>query len=61
MRSLFHKITVKKRMAPFIPLVLADTQQQGHMFMNIIINAAHICVLVLLNVLDAAWLRLRFQ
>ena len=27
-------------MAPFVPLVLGDTQQLGHVFMNIIINAA---------------------
>ena len=39
-QTLFHNITVKKKMAPFIPLVLADGQQLGHVFMNIIINAA---------------------
>jgi signal transduction histidine kinase len=39
-QTLFHNITLKKRMAPFVPLVLADTQQMGHVFMNIIINAA---------------------
>ena len=39
-QTLFHNITVKKKMAPFVPLVLADTQQLGHVFMNIIINAA---------------------
>jgi nitrogen-specific signal transduction histidine kinase len=27
-------------MAPFIPLVMADSQQLGHVFMNIIINSA---------------------
>lgn len=39
-QTLFHNITVKKNMAPFIPLVLADSQQLGHVFMNLIINAA---------------------
>lgn len=39
-QTLFHNITVKKIMAPFIPLVMADSQQLGHVFMNIIINAA---------------------
>jgi len=39
-QSLFHNIVVKKNMAPFVPSVLADPQQLGHVFMNIIINAA---------------------
>jgi two-component system, NtrC family, sensor kinase len=39
-QTLFHNITVKKKMAPFVPLVMADSQQLGHVFMNIIINAA---------------------
>ncbi len=39
-QTLFHNITVKKKMAPFVPLVMADAQQLGHVFMNIIINAA---------------------
>ncbi|MBC2709452.1 MAG: PAS domain S-box protein [Desulfosarcina sp.] len=39
-QTLFHNITVRKKMEPFIPLVLADTQQLSHVFMNIIINAA---------------------
>ncbi|WP_246803991.1 sensor histidine kinase [Desulfosarcina cetonica] len=39
-QTLFHNIQVKKKMAPFIPLVMADAQQMGHVFMNIIINAA---------------------
>lgn len=39
-QTLFHNIVVKKKMAPFIPLVLADAQQMGHVLMNIIINAA---------------------
>jgi PAS domain S-box-containing protein len=39
-QTLFHNINVKKKMAPFIPLVLADSQQLGHVFMNLIINAA---------------------
>jgi PAS domain S-box-containing protein len=39
-QTLFHNIVVKKQMAPFIPLVMADSQQLGHVFMNIIINAA---------------------
>ena len=39
-QTLFHNITVKKKMAPFVPLVLGDTQQMGHVFMNIILNAA---------------------
>lgn len=39
-QTLFHNISVKKKMAPFIPLVMADAQQLGHVFMNIIINAA---------------------
>jgi two-component system, NtrC family, sensor kinase len=39
-QTLFHNIIVKKNMAPFVPFVLADAQQMGHVFMNIIINAA---------------------
>lgn len=39
-QTLFHNIAVKKKMAPFVPLVMADSQQLGHVFMNIIINAA---------------------
>ncbi|BBO83980.1 two-component system sensor histidine kinase NtrB [Desulfosarcina ovata] len=39
-QTLFHNIRVKKNMAPFVPLVVADSQQLGHVFMNIIINAA---------------------
>ena len=39
-QTLFHNITLQKRMTPFIPLVKADPQQLGHVFMNIIINAA---------------------
>jgi two-component system NtrC family sensor kinase len=39
-QTLFHNITLKKKMAPFVPLVMADSQQMGHVFMNIIINAA---------------------
>lgn len=39
-QTLFHNITVKKKMAPFVPLVVADSQQLGHVFMNLIINAA---------------------
>lgn len=39
-QTLFHNVTVKKKMAPFLPLVMADAQQLGHVFMNIIINAA---------------------
>ncbi len=39
-QTLFHNITVHKNKAPFIPLVMADSQQLGHVFINIIINAA---------------------
>lgn len=39
-QTLFHNITIRKKMAPFIPMVMADAQQLGHVFMNIIINAA---------------------
>ena len=39
-QTLFHNIRVEKKMVPFIPLVSADSQQMGHVFMNIIINAA---------------------
>ncbi len=39
-QTLFHNIILKKNMAPFIPLVIADSQQMGHVFMNIIINSA---------------------
>ena len=39
-QTLFHNIVVKKMMAPVMPMVLADAQQMGHVFMNIIINAA---------------------
>jgi two-component system NtrC family sensor kinase len=39
-QTLFHNISVIKKMAPFIPLVMADNQQLGHVFMNIIINSA---------------------
>ncbi len=39
-QTLFHNITIQKKMAPFLPLVMADTQQLNHVFMNIIINAA---------------------
>jgi signal transduction histidine kinase len=39
-QTLFHNISVKKDMAESIPLVTADIQQLGHVFMNIIINAA---------------------
>ncbi len=39
-QTLFHNIAVDKKMAPFIPLVMADSQQLGHVFMNLIINAA---------------------
>ena len=38
-QTLFQNISVQKQMAPFIPLVQADPQQLGHVFMNIIINA----------------------
>ena len=39
-QTLFHNIVLEKNMPPFIPPVLADSQQIGHVFMNIIINAA---------------------
>jgi two-component system, NtrC family, sensor kinase len=39
-QTLFHNIDVKKEYAAAIPLVTADAQQLGHVFMNIIINAA---------------------
>jgi PAS domain S-box-containing protein len=39
-QTLFHNIRLQKQMTPFIPLVMADPQQLGHVFMNIIINAA---------------------
>lgn len=39
-QSLFQNIAFKKKMSTFLPLVMADTQQLGHVFMNIIINAA---------------------
>lgn len=39
-QTLFHNITFQKKMAPFLPLVMADTQQLNHVFMNLIINAA---------------------
>ena len=39
-QTLFHNITIQKKMAPFVPLVMADAQQLGHVFMNLIINAA---------------------
>ena len=39
-QTLFHNITIKKEMAPKLSPVLADSQQLGHVFMNIIINGA---------------------
>ncbi len=39
-QTLFHNITFQKQMAPSIHLVMADYQQLGHVFMNIIINSA---------------------
>lgn len=39
-QTLFHNIALKKKTAPFVPLVSADAQQLGHVFMNLIINAA---------------------
>lgn len=39
-QTLFHNISIKKQMTPFVPLVMADSQQLGHVFMNLIINAA---------------------
>jgi len=38
-QTLFHNIVIEKNMTPSLPLVMADTQQINHMFMNIIINA----------------------
>jgi len=39
-QTLFHNIEIEKNMTPTLPLIMADTQQLNHMFMNIIINAA---------------------
>ena len=39
-QTLFHNIEIDKNMASTLPLIMADTQQLNHMFMNIIINAA---------------------
>jgi len=39
-QTLFHNIEIEKNMASSLPLIMADTQQLNHMFMNIIINAA---------------------
>ena len=39
-QTLFHNIKIEKNMTPSLPLIMADTQQLNHMFMNIIINAA---------------------
>jgi len=39
-QTLFHNIEIDKNMTPTLPLIMADTQQLNHMFMNIIINAA---------------------
>jgi PAS domain S-box-containing protein len=39
-QTLFYNIAIQKKMEPFLPLVMADAQQLGHVFMNLIINAA---------------------
>ena len=39
-QTLFHNIKIEKNMTPSLPLIMADTQQLNHMFMNLIINAA---------------------
>jgi PAS domain S-box-containing protein len=39
-QTLFHNIELKKEYATSIPQVTADAQQLGHVFMNIVINAA---------------------
>jgi two-component system NtrC family sensor kinase len=39
-QTLFHNINLKKEYTASIPLVTADAQQLGHVFMNIVINAA---------------------
>jgi two-component system NtrC family sensor kinase len=39
-QALFQNIRIKKRFAPDLPMVPADIQQLGHVFMNIILNAA---------------------
>lgn len=41
-QTLFHNIEIKKNLTPSLPLIMADTQQLNHMFMNIIINAAQV-------------------
>jgi len=38
-QTLFHNIEIEKNMTSSLPLIMADTQQLNHMFMNIIINA----------------------
>lgn len=40
-QTLFHDIEIEKKMMPTPPPILADKQQLNHMFMNIILNAAH--------------------
>jgi len=40
-QTLFHDIEIEKKIMPTPPPVLADKQQLNHMFMNIILNAAH--------------------
>lgn len=39
-QTLFHNITIIKKLSPDLPLVPADIQQLNHMFMNIILNGA---------------------
>lgn len=39
-QALFQNIRIEKHFAPDLPLVPADIQQLGHVFMNIILNAA---------------------
>jgi two-component system NtrC family sensor kinase len=39
-QALFQNIRIEKQFAPDLPMVPADIQQLGHVFMNIILNAA---------------------
>lgn len=39
-QALFQNIQIEKHFAPGLPMVPADIQQLGHVFMNIILNAA---------------------
>jgi signal transduction histidine kinase len=39
-QTLFHNISIEKKLAPSLPPVYADIQQLNHLLMNIILNAA---------------------